>query len=103
MNNGKNEQFHWPHSNYLSREIGLRPPYSQNYSIIYLFIRLFFLNFLFYKQECSNVFKYLTILSGICSPLISHAPNYYREESYEMTQDANKKNNVVDEISDSQV
>ena len=41
-------------------------------------------NFLFFgKQGYSNFFEYLTILLGICNPLIPHTLDYYRKESYE--------------------
>ena len=59
---------------------------------IFHFIKLFYLikkisniTFFFFlvdKQGYPNLFKYLTILSGVCNSPVPHTPGYYREESH---------------------
>ena len=45
------------------------------------FIFYFFID----KQGCPELFKYLTILLGVCNPFVSHTPGYYMEESHGVT------------------
>ena len=46
--------------------------------LFYFIIIIFF----FYKQGCLDLFKYVTILLGVCSFFsIPYAPSYYWEES----------------------
>ena len=48
------------------------------YYIVAPFYNFFFLT----NIECPNLFKYLTILSNVCSLSASHALDYYKNKSY---------------------
>ena len=63
-------------------------PFGMHVFLLIAWMKVYFF-ILFYKRG-SHHFEYLIIHLGICNFLVPHALSYYREESYEVIQDAGK-------------